>query len=135
MSAPEHQVVTAAELTPPRGYAHAVVAAPGKLVHLGGQTAQGRDGSIHAETMVEQFDVAAANLITALRAAGGEPHHLVAMQIFVTDVAAYRASVSALREVWRSRFGARYPAIALIGVSELFDPAALIEMTGVAVMP
>jgi len=135
MTTPEHETVTAAELTPPRGYAHAVVAASGRLVHLGGQTAQGRDGSIQGGTMVEQFDLAAANLLTALRAAGGEPRHLVAMQVFVTDVPAYRASLKRLGEVWRSRFGSRYPAMALIGVSELFDPAALIELTGVAVIP
>src|SRR2546425_10222909 len=125
MSAAEHEPVTAAELTPPRGYAHAVVAAPGRLVHIGGQTAQGRDGTIRGDTMVQQFDLAAANLLTALRAAGGEPRHLVAMQVFVTDVAAYRASLKALGEVWRSRSGVPHPAMALIGVREPFHPAAL----------
>ena len=34
----EHEVVVAPELAPPVGYAHAVVAAPGRIVHLGGQT-------------------------------------------------------------------------------------------------
>src|SRR3989442_15921652 len=100
MSAPEHEIVAAAELPPPRGYAHAVVAGPGRLVHLGGQTAQGRDGSIQGDTMAEQFDLAAANLLSALRAAGGWPPHPVAMQVFVTDVAAYRASLKRLGEGW-----------------------------------
>jgi enamine deaminase RidA (YjgF/YER057c/UK114 family) len=135
VSAPDHEIVIAEELTPPRGYAHAVVAAPGRLVHLGGQTAQAHDGSIQGSTMVEQFDLAAANLLTALRAAGGEPRHLVSMQVFLTDVAAYRGSLKPLGEVWRSRFGARYPAMALVEVSALFDPAALVELTGVAVIP
>ncbi len=135
MSGSPHTVVRAPGLAPPSGYAHAVVAAPGRLVHLGGQTAQGPDGVIRGSTVVEQWDRAAANLLTALRAAGGEPDHLVAMTVYVTDIAAYRGSLPALGGVWRSRFGRRYPAMALVGVVELFDPAALVELTGVAVIP
>ena len=41
-----HRIVTPPGLAEPRGYAHAVVAEPGRLVHLGGQTAQGSDGTI-----------------------------------------------------------------------------------------
>lgn len=135
MSGSPHTVVQAPGLAAPSGYAHAVVAAPGRVVHLGGQTAQGPDGVIRGTTVVEQWDRAAANLLAALRAAGGEPDHLVAMTVYVTDIAAYRGSLPALGRVWRSRFGRRYPAMALVGVVELFDPAALVELTGVAVIP
>ena len=41
--------------------------------------------------IVEQFAQAAANVVAALEAAGAAPEHLVSMQIYVTDVAAYRA--------------------------------------------
>ena len=58
-----NEIVTAPELAPPVGYAHAVVGAPGgRTVHLGGQTALGADGAIHGETLAEQFDVAAGNV-------------------------------------------------------------------------
>ena len=63
-----HEIVTAPGLAPPVGYAHAVVAAAGRTVHLGGQTAQGPDGTIVGSTIAEQFDVAAANVVTVLRA-------------------------------------------------------------------
>ena len=66
MSATPHRIVTAPELAEPVGFAHAVVAAPGRTVHLGGQTAQARDGTITGETMAEQFDVAAGNVVAAL---------------------------------------------------------------------
>ena len=134
MTPPRHEIVTAPGLAPPGGYAHAVIAAPGRTVHLGGQTAQAADGSIHGTTLVEQFDLAAANLIEALRAAGGDPDDLVSVQVFATDLPAYRASIRALGEVWRRRFGRRYPAMAVIGVAELFDPGALVELVGVAVI-
>jgi enamine deaminase RidA (YjgF/YER057c/UK114 family) len=131
-----NEIVTAPELAAPVGYAHAVVGAPGgRTVHLGGQTALGPDGTIRGETLVQQFDVAAGNALTALRAAGGAPEHIVQMLVFVTDVAEYRASRRELGEVWRRHFGRRYSAMGLFGVTALFDEDALVELVATAVIP
>jgi enamine deaminase RidA (YjgF/YER057c/UK114 family) len=119
-------IVNPPELPEPVGYAHAVVAKG--AVYLGGQVGEG-------ETVVEQFDSAAAKMLTALRAAGGEPDHLVSLVIYTTEIEEYRASTSELGEVWRRHFGRRYPAMALVGVDALFDPAARVELMGVAVIP
>jgi enamine deaminase RidA (YjgF/YER057c/UK114 family) len=124
----EHRIVTAPDLPEPIGYAHAVVAAPGRTVYLGGQTGAG-------ETVVAQFDAAAANLTAALRAAGGRPDDLVSLVVYATDIGEYRAAMRELGEVWRRRFGRRYPAMALVGASALADPEARIELMGVAVLP
>jgi enamine deaminase RidA (YjgF/YER057c/UK114 family) len=134
MTTSRHEIVVAPGLAPPAGYSHAVVVPPGRTVYLGGQTAQAPDGTIHGTTFIEQFDRAAANLIEALRAAGGEPDDLVSLQVFVTDIAAYRASTRELKSVWRRHFGRRYPAMALLGITELLDPRALVELVGVAVL-
>jgi enamine deaminase RidA (YjgF/YER057c/UK114 family) len=112
-----------------------VVAAPGRLVFLGGQTAHDGHGAIQGETVVEQFDRAAANLVEALAGADARPEHLVSLQIFVTDVAAYRAVLSELADVYRRHFGHWYPAMALFEVTGLFDPAAQVELVGFAVAP
>jgi enoyl-CoA hydratase/carnithine racemase len=130
-----HEIISSPELAPPVGFAHAVRAAPGRTVWLGGQIAADSDGAIAGATLPSQFDRAAANLLTALRAAGGEPEHIVSLQVFVTDVAAYRAALGELGVIWRARFGRHYPAMGLFGVTELFDPAALVELMGVAVVP
>lgn len=130
-----HEIVTAPELAEPVGFAHAVVAAPGRTVYLGGQTAQGRDGSIVGTTMAEQFDQAAGNVVTALAAAGATPDHLVSLIIYTTAVAEYRAALKELGPLWRKHFGRHYPAVALLGVAELFDEAAKIELVGTAVIP
>ena len=130
-----HRIVRAPGLADPSGYAHAVVAGPGTLVYLGGQTAQGSDGAIRGRTIVEQFDVAAGNVVAALAAAGGQPEHLVYMTVYVTDVAEYRASLRDLGTVYRRQLGHHYPAMALVGVSALFDDAAKIELVGAAVIP
>jgi enamine deaminase RidA (YjgF/YER057c/UK114 family) len=131
----EHEIVTAADLAPPSGYAHAVVAAPGRTVWLGGHTAMDASGKIAGRGIVEQFDVAAGNVVAALRAAGCEPDDLVSMQIFVTDLREYRYRVQELAPVWRKWFGRRYPAIGLFGVTELFDNDAQVELMAVAVRP
>ena len=118
-------IVNPPELPEPVGFAHAVVA--GGAVYLGGQTGEGA-------SLVEQFDSAAAKLVTALRAAGGEPDRLVSLVIYTTDMEAYRASFANLGVAWRRHFGKRYPAMALVGVSALAEPEALVELMGVATL-
>jgi enamine deaminase RidA (YjgF/YER057c/UK114 family) len=119
-------IVNPPDLPEPSGFSHAVVA--GRTVYLGGQIGAG-------STVVEQFDEAARNILAALRAAGGEPDHLVSLVVYTTEIEEYRASTSELGEIWRRHFGRRYPAMALIGVAALFDPAARVELVGVAVIP
>jgi len=121
-----HRIVNPPELGRPSGFSHAVVAS-GTTVHLAGQIGAGA-------TLAEQFDHAAGRLVAALRAADGEPSDLVSLQVFVTDVSAYRDALPALGDVWRAHFGRHYPAMGLFGVAELFEPDALVELMGVAVL-
>lgn len=130
-----HEIVTAPGLAPPSGYAHAVAASPGRHVFLGGQTALDPDGLIVGTTMAHQFDVAAANVVAALEAAGARPEHLVALTIYTTDVGAYRSALAEIGGAYRRRFGKHYVATALLGVAELFDADAMVELVGVAVVP
>ena len=130
-----HRVVNPEGLAPPAGFAHAVVAAPGRTVYLGGQAAQGPDGAIVGATLAEQFEVAAANLVAALAAAGGSPEHLVSLHIYTTEIAVYRATLAELGTIYRRHLGRRYVATALFEVAGLFDPAAKVELVGIAVVP
>jgi len=130
-----HRVVNPEGLAPPVGFAHAVVAAPGRTVYLGGQAAQGPDGAIVGATLAEQFDLAAANLVAALAAAGGAPGHLVSLHVYVTDAAAYRAALAELGAAYRRHLGRHFVATALFEVAGLFDPAAKVELVGIAVVP
>ncbi|HEU4974957.1 MAG TPA: RidA family protein [Baekduia sp.] len=128
-------IITAPDLAEPVGYAHAVVAGPGQMVFLGGQTALGPDGLIKGETLAEQLDVVAGNVVAALRASGAGPEDVVSVQIFVTDVAAYREQLKELGRIWQRHFGRHYPATGLFGVTRLFDDEAMIELMAVAVVP
>ena len=59
---------------------------------------------------------------------------LAGLPVFVTAVSEYKASLRELGQVWRTHFGRHYPAMGLFGVTELFDPAARVELMGVAVV-
>ena len=128
-----HELRNPETLPRPSGFSHAVLAQAGRTVYLAGQTAQRPDGSIAAGGMAEQFDVAAGNVVMALQAAGAQPQDLVSMQIFVTDVAEYQRLSKQIGEAYRRHFGRHYPAMALLGVSGLFDPKAKVELMAIAV--
>lgn len=130
-----HQFINPPALGPPTGFSHVAVPASGRLVFLAGQTAHGADGTLAGATLVEQFAAAAGAVVAALASAGAAPTDLVSLQIFVTDVDAYRADLKAIGAAWRAAFGPHYPPMALFGVTRLFDPEALVELVGTAVIP
>ncbi|HEX2026556.1 MAG TPA: RidA family protein [Nitriliruptorales bacterium] len=130
-----HRFLDPQGLLPPRGFSHVALPASGQLVFVAGQTAHGRDGRVQGATMAEQFTAAARNLRTALAAAGARTDHLVALQIFVTDVGEYRASLGTIGGAWRELLGDRYPTVSLFEVSGLFDPHAKVELLATAVIP
>ena len=130
-----HRFLNPEGLAPPVGFSHVAIPGPGRLVLLAGQTAHQADGTVAGTTMAEQFAAAAANVAAALGAAGARAADLVWLQIFVTDVSAYRAALKPIGAAWRDTFGAHYPPMALFGVAELFDPAAMVELMAMAVVP
>jgi enamine deaminase RidA (YjgF/YER057c/UK114 family) len=122
-------------LAAPSGFSHAVVATGGRLVFLAGQTALDATGAIVGSTVAEQFDRALANLLAALAAVGGGPEHLASLTVYAVDLADYRAHGGEIGAAWRRLAGREYPAMAAIGVSRLWDEAALVEVQGYAVIP
>lgn len=125
--------INPASLAKPSGFTHAVVAT-GTHVYLAGQTGMAPDGSIVDGGLVPQFRQALGNLLTALRAAGGEPAQLAQLRVYIVDVPAYKAAAREIGRVWRELAGTEYPAMAGIGVARLWDEEALVEVEGVAVL-
>ncbi|KUJ35784.1 enamine deaminase RidA [Streptomyces sp. NRRL F-5122] len=122
-------------LSPPSGFSHAVVATGSRVVFLAGQTALDTDGKVVGASLPEQFERALANLLTALRAAGGTPADLARVTVYATDVADYRARAPELGGIWRRLAGRDYPAMAVVGTTRLWDEEALVELDGFAVLP
>jgi enamine deaminase RidA (YjgF/YER057c/UK114 family) len=117
----------------PSGYSHGTLS--GNTLHLGGQTALDKNMRIVPGGIVEQFRQAFDNVLTTLRAAGGIPEDLVSITLFLTDVPDYQAHGKEIGKVWRELAGPVYPAMAGIGTTALWQPEAMIEILGVAVIP
>jgi enamine deaminase RidA (YjgF/YER057c/UK114 family) len=55
--------------------------------------------------------------------------------VYTTDAAVYRAVLPELGAAYRRHLGRHYVATALFEVAGLFDPAAKVELVGIAVVP
>ncbi len=121
-------------LGPPSGFSHAVVGT-GRVVFLSGQTATDATGAIAGADVTAQFGLALRRLLEALRAAGGRPADLASLTIYAVDLEDYRAHGSEIGRIWREQAGRDYPAMAAVQVPRLWDPAALVELQGLAVLP
>jgi enamine deaminase RidA (YjgF/YER057c/UK114 family) len=118
----------------PIGFSYGAIAATGRTLHIAGLTGYKEDGSID-EGLVDQFGAACGSVARVILAAGGEPTDLVSMTIFTTDITSYRENLAPLGARYRAVFGRHYPPMALLGIEELFDPAALVELLCVAMVP
>jgi enamine deaminase RidA (YjgF/YER057c/UK114 family) len=85
--------------------------------------------------MGTQWRFALANLVTVLRAAGGEPGNLVMLRAFVTSVAEFNSAGAAIGEAWGATLGRHFPAMTLVQISALIDPNAKVEIEGEAILP
>jgi enamine deaminase RidA (YjgF/YER057c/UK114 family) len=119
-------------LPKPSGYSHGTLS--GNTIYLGGQTALDKDMRIVPGGIVEQFRQAFGNVLATLAAAGGMPGDLVSITIFLTDIADYQAHGKEIGAVWRELAGPVYPAMAGIGTTGLWQPEAMVEIMGVAVI-
>lgn len=126
------ETINPASMAKPSGYAHGMKV--GQTVYLGGQTALDADMQIVPGGIVAQFRQALTNVLTTLTEAGGQPADLVEVTIYLTDVDDYLANGREIGQIWREMAGRQYPAMAGIGVSRLWQPEALIEIKGVAVI-
>lgn len=121
----------------PRGFAHAVVCGGTRSVRISGQLGK-KDGQGEVAVSSDfgtQWRYAMENLVTVLKAAGGEPKQIVMLRAYVTDIEAFKSSGAAIGEAWGATLGKHFPAITLVQVSALIDPHARVEIEGEAILP
>jgi NAD(P)-dependent dehydrogenase (short-subunit alcohol dehydrogenase family)/enamine deaminase RidA (YjgF/YER057c/UK114 family) len=128
-------IVNPPELGEPRGWNNGLLdRGNGRTLFIAGQTARDASGRVPPADFVTQFDHALANVLTVLEQAGGTPTDIGRFTIYVTDLATYRAALKPLGEAYRRRMGAHYPAMALVQVTALVDPEALVEIEATAIL-
>jgi enamine deaminase RidA (YjgF/YER057c/UK114 family) len=116
----------------PRGYSNGI-AGTGRVVMIGGQIGWDEHGRF-PEGFVAQTAQALRNVLTVLRQAGGRAEHLARLTWYVVDMAEYRASLPALGAAYRDTLGRWYPAMTLVQVVALVEPAARVEIEATAIL-
>lgn len=117
----------------PRGYSNGMKGR-GHVVLVGGQVGWDAAGNFPAG-LVAQTRQALANIVAVLKEAGAGPEHVGRLTWYVVDMAEYRASLRELGPVYREVMGRHFPAMALVQVAALVEPAARVEIEATAILP
>ncbi|HEX5829569.1 MAG TPA: RidA family protein, partial [Gemmatimonadaceae bacterium] len=120
--------------TAPRGYSNGV-AASGTTVFVAGQIGWNARCEFESDDFVDQVRQALLNVRAVLAEAGATPEHLVRLNWFVADGAAYRAARRELGRHWRAIMGEHYPPMSAVIVAGLLEERALLEIEATAVVP
>ena len=117
-----------------KGYSNGI-SAKGRLIVTAGVVGWDEQEKFVADTLPGQFAQVLRNIVAILAEDGAGPEHIVRMTCYVTDIDAYRASLTDIGAAWKQIIGAHYPAIALVAVTSLVEPQALVEIEATAVVP
>jgi enamine deaminase RidA (YjgF/YER057c/UK114 family) len=116
----------------PRGYANGMVA-QGRMVFTGGLIGWDAD-EVLADGFAAQARQTFENILAILAEAGAGPEHLVRLTWYVVDVAEYQGNLREIGQAYREVIGRHYPAMAVVQVVRLVEPAARIEIEATAVI-
>jgi len=118
----------------PRGYSNGM-AGSGETLAIAGQIAWDTHETIVSDDFAAQFRQALANVIAVVNAAGGRAEHLISLTIYVTSTREYVAALPGVGRAYRELIGKHFPTMALVGVAELLEEGAKVEIQGLAVLP
>jgi enamine deaminase RidA (YjgF/YER057c/UK114 family) len=117
----------------PKGYANGV-SAKGRVIVTAGVVGWNEREEFVATDLAGQFRQVLANTLAILAEDGAGPEHIVRMTWYVTDLDDYRASLKAIGAAYKALIGRHFPAMAVVGVAGLVEPAAKIEIETIAVV-
>lgn len=141
------EIVNPEALGVPRGWNNGMLAPDGaRVLFVAGQIGVEADEDVAGPPpagavagagarLAAQFQAALANVAAVVAAAGGTVADVGRLTIYVTDMEAYRGSPAEIGAAYRTVFGKHFPAMALVAVTELVDPRAVVEVEATAVIP
>lgn len=116
----------------PRGYANGMVA-EGRVLVTGGLVGWDAAG-VFATGFLPQLRQTLINIKAVVEAGGGRIEDIVRLTWYVTDIAAYRASLKDMGPIYREVMGRHFPAMAVVGVAALVEPEAMVEIEATAIV-
>ena len=116
----------------PHGYANGI-RARGEMVFVGGMVGWDANEKF-PDGFVAQARQALENIVAVLAEGGAGPEHVVRLTWYVLDMDEYLASRKELGRAYREVMGMNFPAMALVEVRRLVEPAARLEIEATAVV-
>ena len=116
----------------PSGYSNGILA-NGSQVFVAGMIGWNEKGEFPPD-FIGQLRQTLVNTLAVLAEAGAGPEHVVRMTWYVKDLDLYRGSLREAGAAWRDVMGKNFPAMAVVGVSDLVEPEALLEIESSAVI-
>ncbi|HEX8214492.1 MAG TPA: RidA family protein [Allosphingosinicella sp.] len=118
----------------PKGYSNGI-AARGRVIFTAGVVGWDEQEHFVAEDMAGQFRQVLLNTVAILKEGGAGPEHVVRMTWYVTSRDEYTRDIKKIGATYRELMGTCFPAMAVVQVAGLVDPAARIEIETTAVVP
>ena len=118
----------------PRGYSNGIVAT-GRFVFISGQIGWDEQCQFQTDDFVGQTRQALQNVLAVLAVSGGKPEHIARLTWYVVDREAYLSGSKELGRAYQDLMGKHYPAMTVVQVSALMEPAAKVEIEATAVIP
>lgn len=126
-------ILQPAEWPRPKGYSNGI-SATGRMIFTAGVIGWNEQEFLVSHRLDAQFAQALRNILAILKEDNAGPEHIARLTIYVTSIQEYIDSRDELAPIWKSIMGANYPAMALVQVVRLVEPAAKVEIEATAVV-
>ncbi len=118
----------------PKGYSNGI-SARGRTIFTAGVVGWNEREEFAAPDLAGQFRQVLLNILAILAEDQAGPEHIVRMTCYVTSRDDYVAGLAGIGAAWREIMGRNYPAMAVVEVSALVEPAAKVEIEATAMVP
>ena len=129
-----HQAILPEGWPRPKGYANGVLA-QGRTLAIAGMIGWDAQCVFHTDDFAAQARQALQNIADVVKAAGGEPSHIVRMTWYVTDKREYMAASREIGQAFRDIIGNYTIAMTAVQVTALMEDRAKVEIEATAILP
>ena len=116
----------------PSGYSNGI-SAEGRQVYVAGMIGWDDHGKLE-DGLVGQLRKTLENTVAVLSEGGASPADIVRMTWYVKDLDEYRDNLAGIGQAYRDVIGKNFPVMAVIGVADLVERGAMIEIETTAVV-
>ena len=116
-----------------KGYANGILSNNGQLF-IGGQIGWTAAQIFETHTSIGQMEQTLNNIVTIVKAAGGEIKNIARLTWYIKDKNEYLNNQKIIGEVYQKIIGKHYPAMSMVVVKDLIEDEALLEIEATAII-